>query len=305
MHSHDIDEIFDAFKCISRPEVIPTNDEPDIYLCEEIQQLLSMDLRTIGPHELIPYLAHVFVPCGSEADFLYLMPAMLSNWSELIDQAVEAPQDTCAYWFHAALARKDVLNKCLSPDQKKVVTGFMKRRLLEIISAQRWDLSSADEPNVPKWPSVFAFFGVISTDIPECWTRWWAMENEGHLISAVLWSSELICDFSANPLYARWRRERKNGWLTLWEMATEDFGSRWRAENLEFLQQTLTVKYLTERYDLATAKTNDPAFREAITKILAIMQNEPWRTINRIQELVEAFSTPELPLPAGKIDWTE
>ena len=109
---------------------------------DEVMALLNANQRTLTANQLTSYVDGAFVTLSNVPEFTYLLPGMLSVWSqEIFNPAPSAFTER----FHSALGQRyegvtqlapSFITTQLAPPLKDVVVQFMRQVLLQRIGAE-------------------------------------------------------------------------------------------------------------------------------------------------------------------------
>lgn len=294
-----LDELFEAFRDVPKPTSAKGCSQGCCMEDDEVRALLDADPRSLTAKQLVPYVDGAFMTLSNVPEFTYLLPGMLRVWSQEI--VGDSFQSAFNERFHAALGRRydgvaqlapSFIVTQLDTPLREAVVAFMREALLARIGSGRSFIVHGMMTPAHAWFRLLATYGVVTGDVPALWTAWWDLPSPGHAIAAVQYASALICSRKDNPAFP-WDRKRGGGSPCLWEYDTlDDKDWIWIPSNVEFLRQTLTPGYLTQKLTEAAAHLASPADRHVAAGLRQVLIAEPTRMQCRIDQLLEMLTTP-------------
>jgi hypothetical protein len=178
--------------------------------------------------------------------FAYLFPVCLMDWHESLMEDMPCSHGDAD--FHYGVRHGNVFEKMLTPEQRTAVAEFFRDSFLACLDVETHIFpQNQDERLAFAWLRRFNSLGVILPNIDLIWNAWWSLETTGRAIAAIQYLSGLM-------YYRPW----------LWENDGFHFHDGWMAENVAFLERTLTVEFVHRQFAHAVARLKDePQFEQA------------------------------------------
>jgi len=182
-----IDQLYVAFADIPKPRHI--DGCPCCMTDDELNVLLSRNLKQITPQELSPYAMHALLTVGSVPDYLYFLPRILhitatdDSWwpaPEVTGRAIHStePQN----WPDARINALEsflaaVVRASLAPDRHHMIDSWLCAIALMGIDVQP-HLNAIEQST----DAVLAYFNDNASDIPHRRLRngFWKLPCGGH-----------------------------------------------------------------------------------------------------------------------------
>ena len=120
-------------------------------------------------------------------------------------------------------------------------------------------------------------FGTYADALPALWGRWWGLEWDGYMTSAILYVSCLAFTDDANP-----GGVRSSGMLSRanWDQRP------WLHTNLMFLATQLTTARATSLCRAVSVRCGIGKLREIADVALRTIESEPWRFESRVADVI-------------------
>lgn len=191
----------------------------------------------------------------------------------------------------------------LSGKQREALAWFMRNAILDCLDERRGLAFHGMAESASLYRSLRAVMSYACTfpDINVIWEEWWSLNTPGLASSALCYASSLMYPDDANPVFSRWTDDSGGGPPCLWESDSfNSWSESWLAENIAFLEPTLTVDYLNAKVrQAAEVLANEPEGDMAAR----IAEDYPLCAgfvSLRIPELIRLLSTPGA---GGQMDW--
>lgn len=225
--------------------------------------------------------------------FIYLLPVYLRTWrSDLMSNDEDFDNGAGVFLLTHTLARQQLLHRILKPKQVHAVMVFMRDSILDRIDQEDNLVVTPHNSNQANgWLSGLGDFAVIFPDLPSLWQTWWTIETPGQAVAALQYLSVLMYEDDLNPIYVPWTKQHGGG--------PPGFGSTnclvdrpWQAENVSFLQRTLTADFFHEALERAAATLSGVADSPVPTKMLSDFESQRPVLESRLQALPGMLSEP-------------
>lgn len=277
-----LEKLYLAFQTLPSPEHIKGCGCSSCVSSDELKSLKESDPKTLTADQLFGYVHDALSTVGSEADFTFYLPHIMRAWSdELYDQNDRQFTDL----VHTAMMRENFFHEKLKPELRDAIIEFMRVKLLERIGAEK-SLHIRGSTGTHLWPQVFASYGWVTDDVPQLWSKWWAMPTVGHAISVIQWVSCLICDPKNNPVFEPWTPSGGGGPFELWQFSDRSYSARWRPSNVQFLQAILTDNYLRQSIEKVRDVLKETANVMVVEKVRDLFETRLEDTRDRCRETI-------------------
>ena len=225
--------------------------------------------------------------------FAHLIPACLQTWRH--DQLNRFATDYtgAAEVFTGALARRPLLDQCLTPDRAEAVREFMRDTLLDRID-QEDSLSQPPSDFVMfSWILGLGTYAVIFDDLESLWRTWWRFESPGQAIAALQYVSCLMYDDDANPILAppSPKQRRRLVPAQLWHTDSQIREEVWKFENVMFLVDTVTPEYVRDGLERAARALQGRLRSPVPARMIAEFKLRQPLLEGRLRALPEILST--------------
>jgi hypothetical protein len=232
--------------------------------------------------DLVTYCLDLAYVDNLQMDLLaYLFPICLDAWHSVLKGMVDS---TFNEHFHAALARRPILDELLSHAQRKAVKNFMRAAILDQMDGQDGD-AFLGRGDIPHWFLTFNSYGTFSDGLGVLWDEWWSLSSAGRCNSALLYSMRLI--YPDDDIFANVP--------DLWEYESIGFSESWLSGNIEFLKTTFTPSYLANKLEhIAGQLINSPHVAIARKMCADFEANRPL-VVGRIAMLPKLLAMPSVP----------
>ncbi len=258
---------------------------------KELQQISQKHWKDITDDDLWYYLLDLAYVDLQPDLFNYLFPVCLNFWYKTLMNNESANQGDAG--FHYALHREKILESMVTQKQKKEIYEYFHDGFLNRIEQERGFIYSGSSTPAYAWIQRFNSLGYI-IPINTIWTNWWNIDSLGKAVSILMYASGLIYTKGENPIFAKWTPSKGGGGPYLTESDSDIYDSAWLKENIDFLQETLSVQYIQRKVQLvATLLEKEPEV-EIATKIANdTLKNSDILEI-RIEDLIINLSRPNL-----------
>jgi hypothetical protein len=178
--------------------------------------------------------------------FAYLFPVCLMDWHYSLMQNLPCSHGDSE--FHYGVRQGGVFEKMLTPEQRTAVVEFFRDSFLARLDVETHIFPQEhDEESAFTWLRRLNSLGIILPNIDLIWNAWWSLDTTGRAIAAIQYLSGLM-------YYRPW----------LWENDAYLCSLGWTAENVAFLETTLTVEFVHQEFAHAVARLRDePQYDEA------------------------------------------
>jgi hypothetical protein len=178
--------------------------------------------------------------------FAHLLPACLEAWRHDLAHNHGSDYAGNVEIFQSALARRPLLEDCLTPARGAAVLAYMRDTLLDRIDREDSLSHAGQDATAYAWFYRLGAFAVIFPEFESLWREWWRIETPGQAVAALQYTSCLMYEDRDNPIFAPWTREDGGGTPRLWETDGQIFHEYWRMENVLFLMETVTAAYIED-----------------------------------------------------------
>lgn len=207
--------------------------------------------------------------------FNYLFPVCLMDWHESLMENMPCSHGDSE--FHYGVRHGKVFEKMLTPEQRTAVAEFFRDSFLARLDIETHVFpKDADKRPAFAWLRRFNSLGIILPNLDIVWNAWWSLETAGRAIAAIQYLSGLM--------YPR-------PWL--WENDCHDFSYGWLAENVAFLEKTLTVDFVHRQFAHAVARLKDHSQVEQAQRAQLDLADWPERIEDRVGALPAALRDPQ------------
>lgn len=274
----------------SRPLVIKENQFDGFD--KELKQIAKKHWKDITEEDLWYYLHDLaYVDLQPEL-FKYLFPVCLNFWYNTLMNNDSADRGDAE--FHHSLHRGEILETMVTEKQKKEIYDYFYDGFLERIEKERgFEYIGMNTPAYA-WMYRFNSLGYIGPIIEKIWLSWWEVNTPGKAVSAIMYASGLIYLKGENPIFAEWTPRKGGGGPYLTESDTDIFDTGWLKENIDFLKQILSVKYIQEKVQLAATQLLNEPEADMAQEVAndALRKGDIIRI--RIEDLIKNLSRPNL-----------
>lgn len=228
------------------------------YQNEKLVEMAQMDWDQVPAQYLTLYyfLDLEYVELQEEL-FRHLFPSCLKYW---YDTLMNNEDVNC---FHAPLVGRQIAENMLSERERSSLCEFFQDGFLDRVEAERgFVYEEPDDPmeergkSANAWISRFNSLGIVAPVIPQIWEDWWALDQTGKAVCAVMYASGFVYGERENPIYGAWTRETGGGPYLASPDCSDQCGV-WRMDNLSFLQSTLNADYITHKLEQAAQRLSD------------------------------------------------
>ncbi len=233
-----------------------------------------------------------YMPEVQAALFAHLLPACLAAWRHDLTHDHRSDYAGCVETFQSALARRPLLEDCLTPARAAAVLGYMRDTLLDRIDREDSLSHSGQYATAYAWFYRLGTFAVIFPELEPLWREWWRFETPGQAVAALQYASCLMYEARDNPIFAPWTREHGGGTPGLWETDGQIFHEHWRMENVMFLMETVTPDYLHSALGRASGVLAGVLDSEVPARMLAGFASQRPLLEHRLKVLPDILSQP-------------
>ena len=218
---------------------------------EMLLELAKMDWNKVPDEYLCCYfLDMAYVELQPDL-FRHLFPTCLKFWYDTLMNNASAERGEGD--FHYSLLRGNIVKKMLSEKEAQSLYDFFHDGFLDRIEAERGFVFTYPGQAANGWIFRFNSLGYVAPVIKRIWESWWALDNPGKAVCAIMYASGLVYLKGENPIYGQWTPETGGGGPYLTECDGGIYDWAWRDDNLTFLLDTLSSAYIIEKIDQAAA----------------------------------------------------
>lgn len=232
-----------------------------------LQELAQSDWNEISRSQLGCYFEDMNYQELQPDLFRHVFPACLRFWYETL--MLNESGELHGTEFHHVMLHGRILEKMLTPDQRRRCCEFFRDGFLDRLDSERGFKYVRPGRSANAWIWRFNSIGLVAPVISEIWSRWWSMTSPGHAVSAIMYASGLIYLKGENPIYLPWTRDEGGGGPYLTEWDAVEFDHVWLDENRRFLASTLTSEYVADRVSLAARLLHDQPEAELARRVAA------------------------------------
>ena len=232
--------------------------------------------------------------------FRYLLPVCLDLWQKDLLTNSRSGWGGFVEYFWAALANKSLLQDNLNSREYAAVEMFMAASLLDCIDHQNRLAFSGMGASPYAWFYALSSFCVVFPNLSTLWTPWWEMSTPGQACAVLQYLSCLLYENDHNPIFTPWTPIGGGGPPVLWETAGHIHERGWRAENVDYLQKTLTPEYVENRLQYATRTVKDVIDSSVPQQMLAEFAAQRTLLESRLAELPSLL----LSTRTASLDWS-
>lgn len=260
----------------------------------------EMDFR-----ELAYYHANLAYQELQPEVFAYLFPVCLMDWHETLMN--DQPCFHATVGFHEALAHGHVLERMLTDHQRELVFEFFQDSFRAKLETQRglvsWThlkkMSRQDFLNlVYKYAAIHRFnsLGKLLPDIEPLWEILWGMTSPGAAVVAGRYCFDLI--YEVGKISTNWNSpelssEYDTGVQFIGENDSEIYGRGWLPENLHFLSEQLTLKFLESKLEQAAEVLRGEPEEATLLEMQQELKLNPEVAAINIESLITRLQTIE------------
>jgi hypothetical protein len=295
----DLPRMVKALRAQDPPKRIwqkPFDDDPSHY-----KRLCNLKGAAPSGTDLVDY-AHdmLYEQSPLQPDlFRYLLPICLGVWQKDLLTNGRSGYGGFVEYFWAALAAPTVLQH-LNPSEYAEVETFMTAALLDRIGQENSLSFSGMGASPYTWFYALGSFCVVFPALPPLWKNWWEMTTPGQAYAGLQYLSCLLYENDRNPIFSPWTPVGGGGPPVLWETEGHIYEQGWRAENVAYLQATLTTSFIEDRLRYATRMVKDIVQSPVPQQMLEDFPAQETLLEMRIAELPSLL----LASPMGVLDWS-
>lgn len=223
--------------------------------------------------------------------FRYLLPICLEAWRKELFADNRLEYGAFVEYFWQAFASTDVL-KHLSPREYAAVETFMAQAILDRMDAENSLSFTGMKASPYRWFHALGSYCVVFAGLPALWESWRDMATTGRACAWLQYLSCLLYEASENPIFSPWTPVGGGGAPCLWEMEGFIYDKGWRAENVAFLQETLTPDFVEDRLHCAAKMLEDSPLGATAWKMLEDFAIQKTLLEMRLEELPALLIAP-------------
>jgi len=200
-----------------------------------LRRLSSLDPgATASSEDLYEYVQDIlYTPIEPEL-LRYVLPFCLDEWRKELRGEGHGYGGMIEY-LYPLLAKPEIFETHLLPNQTAAVSEFMRSAILEEIDDQRGLCYRGARVRPYRWVGALTSYGVLRPDIGTLWNEWWNLGTVGRAIAFVQYISCLMYSEYENPIFAPWTANEGGGPLSVSEFEGHLYKYRWLQPNLDFL----------------------------------------------------------------------
>lgn len=205
----------------------------------------------------------------------YLLPICLKAWQEEIFATGSSDYTGFSERFWTALSPRStsqntfVLEEELNAKEYQSVMQFMYDSLLRRMDQETHLRFVGSQSSPYQWFHNLGSFCIVFPYLHSLWDEWWRMNTVGHAACVLQYISCLMYWDDENPVFAPWTPDKGGGPPELWESECFAYEYGWRQENVALLAEKLTIEYVAEKLEQATAINDSPQSKPISAKMLA------------------------------------
>lgn len=222
--------------------------------------------------------------------FAHLLPACLEVWRHDLTHNHRSDYAGNVEIFQSALARRPLLEDCLTPARRAAVLDYMRDALLDRIDREDSLSHAGQYATAYAWFYRLGAFAVILPKLEALWREWWRFETPGQAVAALQYTSCLMYEDRDNPIFAPWTQENGGGTPGLWETDGQTFHEQWRTENVLFFLETVTPAYIEGALGRAARRLDGALDSEVPARMLAEFANQRPLLEHRLKVLPDILS---------------
>lgn len=232
--------------------------------------------------------------------FRCLLPICLDVWHKDLLANNRSGQGGFVEYLWAALAKPALWEDHLTPGQYAAVQTFMADALLDRIDQENACSFAGMGASPYPWFRALGSFCVVFPALPSLWQSWWEMTTPGQACAGLQYLSCLLYEYDRNPIFSPWTPVGGGGPPALWETEGHIHEQGWRAENVAYLQATLTVAFIKDRLRYAAHVVQDVVQSPVPQQMLEDFATQETLLEIRLAELPSLL----LASPGGGLDWS-
>jgi hypothetical protein len=262
------------------------------YMNNKLNKLAATPYEEMDFRQLIYYYEDLaFVELQPEV-FQYLFPACLMHWHQSLqdNQACTA----IGMDFHLCIRLGNVFDKMLSKKQLDDVNSFFADSFLFRLDKEV-NLTSLTS-SFSKFTCLFRLNSLACiAPITNIWRAWWSLSTVGRARAALKYINEFLFYDEPSPFMNRYWLRMGNGTygfdrVDLWEIECNT-DLQWRAENVAFLKEVLTIDFLVDRLSaIVDLYSNDSEAGAIATLLKTELYARTEIVQHRIDELPRIFA---------------
>jgi hypothetical protein len=264
---------------------------------DALRKMAQMEWDCI-PDEYMWYYFHDMAYMELQPDlFRHVFPACLKYWYSTLMNNESAERGDSD--FHYALMRGKIVETVLSDLECTKLYDFFIDGFMDRVEAQntfKYDLSLGKGAwrGHNFWIYRFNTLGIVAPVTKRIWQEWWLLDHPGKAFCAVMYASGLIYVEGENPIYGAWSTEQGGGGPYLTEIDGHIFDWAWRKDNLEYLKDTLTTKYLMEKLEHAALTLQNHEEVDIVSQVIDDARSREVIIEYRIADLLENLAKIQL-----------
>jgi hypothetical protein len=257
------------------------------YCDDDLRRVANTPFEQINSSDLSYYYHDLaYVELQPEL-FAYLFPVCLMDW-----HATLLRDEGCWHGdseFHYGVYQGKVFEKMVSPEQKMAIFEFFRDSFLLRLERQRGFLDLESKSPLTRWIRRFTSLGIIMPRIDLLWDPWWALETLGSAVASIQYLSGLMYFEGENPIFGPWTSKLDGPYL--WENDSQIYASGWTDENVSFLQESLTVQFVSDKLQRAVEMLKDEPEYKIARQVGCDLSDRTEIIESRISELPTLLSS--------------
>ncbi len=224
--------------------------------------------------------------------FAFLLPICLDVWRH---DLMHNHRSDYAGWvevFISALARRPLLEDCLTEARAEAVMAFMREGLLDRIDREDSLSHAGEHATAHAWFYRLGSFAVTFPALESLWRVWRRFETPGQAIAALQYVSCLMYDDNANPIFAPRTAKHGGGPPGLWETDGQIFHESWKLENVVFFVDNVTPDYLRDALTRAAQALEGVVESDVPAQMISDFERQRPLLAHRLRALPEIVSIP-------------
>ncbi len=198
---------------------------------------------TAAPNDLYEYVQDVLYTKIDPVLLRYVLPFCLDEWRRELRENAYGHGGMIEH-LYPLLAKPEVFETHLLPEQTRAVSEFMWNAILEEINDQRGLHYESAQARPYRWIRALTSYGVLRPDIHLLWNEWWSLKTIGRSVAFLQYVSSLMYAENENPIFAPWTPNGGGGPPNLSEFAGHMYKHRWLPANVEFLRSRLATNVI-------------------------------------------------------------
>ncbi len=238
---------FDARSLFGNPEVPHVVWEKQFDGFDaELRRIARKPWQDICESDLWYYMHDLaYVSPLQESLFEYLFPACLNFWYDTMMRNEDASIGSIE--FHYSLHQGKILTRMLSSHRRDLVLDFVVDGFLNRIESDKLSLPFSDETDYCSWMLRLNSIGLVFPVVERIWENWWRVDSYGKAVCAMAWCSGIVYEDDENLIFGSSNIRSGDSEPYLHENDSQIRNDRWMDENIRFMYDNLSVKYIKDK----------------------------------------------------------